>query len=71
MYYAHCTRCIMYTVTNYLWETWEQWSYQWFTDAIWQDGVNSINPITKGGGHIVPPPLKSPKSNIFGQGKLG
>ena len=27
--------------------------------------------LTKGGGHIVPPPLKSPKSNIFGQGKLG
>ena len=31
-----------------------------------------LNPhLTQGGGHIVPPPLKSPKSNIFGQGKLG
>ena len=40
---------------------------------------SDFNPNTEGvpathfteGGHIVPPPLKSPKSNIFGQGKLG
>ena len=27
--------------------------------------------LTKGGGTLCPPPLKSPKSNIFGHGKLG
>ena len=38
----------MYTVTTYLWKTWEQWSYQWFTDdsaVIWQDDVNSIKAL--------------------------